>query len=328
MLACHQVYSWSWVDTNFEALELVLYTSESNAMKFKIDEDNLSQKFLNHGFDKDKATKLFAHGFQDKGTRFCADFISAYASSGWDINLICIDWQEYADADQWLYIRASNNAIKIGSKIGQEIISNLLIQKLNQNPSLIHAIGHSLGAHLAGNIGKNSGNQKIGRITGLDPARPFFENWADPKERLLKEDAEFVDVIHTNSGHLHEGCLSMPWSMGHVDFYPNGGKHMPGCVDKSPSRWNILMHYYNTVSDAVKYCSHVKVIHYYPESIKHRSNDKYFLSKKCGSFGKFKKNLCQDGDELPMGEALNGSMVQSGGKYYLKTGSSSPFNLS
>ena len=110
-------------------------------MNFKIDEDNLSQKFLNHGFDKNKATKLFAHGFQDRGTRFCADFISAYASSGWDVNLICIDWQEYSDADQWLYIRASNNAIKIGAKIGQKIISDLLIEELNQNPNLIHAIG-------------------------------------------------------------------------------------------------------------------------------------------------------------------------------------------
>ena len=121
----------------------------------------------------------------------------------------------------------------------------------------------------------------------------------------------------------------MPWSMGHVDFYPNGGKHMPGCVDKSPSQWNILMNYYKTVSDAVKYCSHNKVLFYYPESIKHRwSNDKYFLSKNCGSFGDFEKNLCQDGFELPMGEALTASMVQAGGKYFLKTGSSSPFNLS
>ena len=71
--------------------------------------------------------------------------VSAYASSGWDVNLICIDWQVYSDADQWLYIRASNNAIKIGAKIGQKIISDLLIEKLNQNPNLIHAIGTTLG---------------------------------------------------------------------------------------------------------------------------------------------------------------------------------------
>ena len=161
MLACHQVYSWSWVDTNFEELELVLYTSGSNAMNFKIDEDNLSQKFLNHGFDKNKATKLFAHGFQDRGTRFCADFISAYASSGWDVNLICIDWQEYSDADQWLYIRASNNAIKIGAKIGQKIISDLLIEKLNQNPNLIHSIG---------TVFKNHPKEDHGLYSSVDPS--------------------------------------------------------------------------------------------------------------------------------------------------------------
>ena len=335
MLAC-QVHSWwSWPslslpkqkDDDFSELELVLYTSGSNPMKFKIDDDNLSQKFLNHGFDEGKETKLFAHGFQDDGARFCADFISAYVSSGWNVNLVCIDWEEYADNDPYLYIRASNNAIKIGRKIGGKIISNLLIEDLNQNPNLIHAIGHSLGAHLVGNIGKNSGNQKIGRITGLDPARPYFENYADSKERLLKEDADFVDVIHTNSGDLHEGCLSMPWSMGHVDFYPNGGQHMPGCVDPSPSNWNIFRNFYSTVSSMVTACSHNKVLHYYSESIKHRSDNKYFLSKNCGSFSSFEKNLCQDGDELPMGEALTASMVQSEGKYYLETGSTSPFNL-
>jgi len=46
-----------------------------------------------------------------------------------------------------------------------------------------------------------------------------------PKERLDKEDATFVDVIHTETG--IQG-ISEP--IGHVDFYPNNGKSsQPGC---------------------------------------------------------------------------------------------------
>ena len=323
-------WPWLWKDNDLKELQLILYTSEENSFEFKIDDLNLSQKFLNHGFDNDKATKILAHGFWDSGPRFCADFIAAYAKSGWDVNLICIDWTAYADPDQCLYIRAVNNAIKIGKLIGQKIIFNLLIESLKTDPKAIHVIGHSLGAHLAGNIGKHSGDQKIGRITGLEPAQLFLENWAHYSKRLSREDADFVDVIHTNSGHLYEGCLSMPWTMGHVDFYPNGGKHQPGCVNKSPSPWiwHILMNYGQSLADMVTYCSHQRVYIYYVESIMHRSNDKYFLSKNCSSFDNFEKYLCEDGHELPMGEALKPSMVGTkGGKYFLKTRSSSPFNL-
>merc|ERR1711902_254061 len=50
---------------------------------------------------------------------------------------------------------------------------------------------------------------KVARVTGLDPAKPMFEA-ATEKGRIDKGDAEFVDIIHTNSGNLWDGCLSFP----------------------------------------------------------------------------------------------------------------------
>ena len=74
----------------------------------------------------------------------------------------------------------------------------------------IHLVGHSLGAHVVGFIAKtvqSMGLGKIKQITGLDPAYPFFELHG-PEGRIDKSDAEFVQIIHTNSGFLWDGCLS------------------------------------------------------------------------------------------------------------------------
>merc|ERR1712098_150565 len=70
---------------------------------------------------------------------------------------------------------------------------------------------------------------KISRMTGLDPAFPFFELQGS-EGRIDKSDAEFVQIVHTNSGFLWEGCLSFKEPLGHVDFYPGGGAHQPGCM--------------------------------------------------------------------------------------------------
>lgn len=60
---------------------------------------------------------------------------------------------------------------------------------------------------------------------GLDPARPAFEGSAGPDASLDKNDANFVDVIHSSAGTL--GYME---PIGDVDFYPNNGKaHQPGC---------------------------------------------------------------------------------------------------
>lgn len=58
---------------------------------------------------------------------------------------------------------------------------------------------------------------------GLDPAKPFFE-LTDRAGRLIKDDAELVDIIHTNAGYLGRTDL-----LGHVDFFPNGGTWQVGC---------------------------------------------------------------------------------------------------
>lgn len=65
----------------------------------------------------------------------------------------------------------------------------------------------------------------LSSLTGLDPARPMFEGSAGPESSLDKNDAEFVDVIHSSAGSL--GYME---PIGDVDFYPNNGKaHQPGC---------------------------------------------------------------------------------------------------
>lgn len=59
--------------------------------------------------------------------------------------------------------------------------------------------------------------------TGLDPAKPLFV-FAKNDRRLGKDDAEFVDVIHTDV--MQRGVLA---PAGHADFYVNGGFDQPGC---------------------------------------------------------------------------------------------------
>lgn len=56
----------------------------------------------------------------------------------------------------------------------------------------------------------------------MDPAGPLFY-LLNP--RLTSEDADFVDIIHTDAG-----FYGITLRSGHVDFYPNGGhRPQPGC---------------------------------------------------------------------------------------------------
>jgi pancreatic triacylglycerol lipase len=78
---------------------------------------------------------------------------------------------------------------------------------------MVHLLGHSLGAHTVGYAGERITG--LGRITGLDPAEPYFQ-YMPPHVRLDPTDAKFVDAIHTDTRTilLLGEFLSKPHSKG------------------------------------------------------------------------------------------------------------------
>ena len=62
----------------------------------------------------------------------------------------------------------------------------------------------------------------------MDPAGPNFVDKGS-NDRLSKNDASWVDNIHTNGG-SGLPSLGIYEAIGHADFYPNGGRSQPGCL--------------------------------------------------------------------------------------------------
>lgn len=61
-------------------------------------------------------------------------------------------------------------------------------------------------------------------LSGLDPAFPLYI-FQGARGHLVKGDAKFVDVIHTDGG-----VFGFPNAIGDADFFPNGGTALqPGC---------------------------------------------------------------------------------------------------
>lgn len=66
-------------------------------------------------------------------------------------------------------------------------------------------------------------------LPGMDPAGPYFQ-WMPTFVRLDPSDATLVDIIHSNGvANFALGGWGSSQPMGHLDFYPNGGAHQPGC---------------------------------------------------------------------------------------------------
>ncbi|ESO92956.1 hypothetical protein LOTGIDRAFT_145406 [Lottia gigantea] len=211
---------------NFD-VDFWLYTKGNKDSAETISTTNLGSRFISGA-----KTIFVIHGYLNTGTQsWIAPMKNALLALPDSLNVIVVNWKDGAFST---YAQSADNTKTVGRKAGD------LIKALKESKGMdyddFHVIGHSLGAHAAGFTGKRITDltgSKIGRITGLDPAGYNFAI-ADEANRLAKEDGAFVDVMHTNTVKNNSETVYILISafgtpIGHVDFYPNGGRSQPGC---------------------------------------------------------------------------------------------------
>jgi pimeloyl-ACP methyl ester carboxylesterase len=174
----------------------------------------INADILGETYDATKETKFIVHGFLHNAIKvWVIDLKNALLEAG-DFNVITVDWSR---GNGLPYTQATANTQVTGAEIAKLISS--MVNKRNARPRDFHCIGHSLGSHVCGYAGARIPG--MGRISGLDPAGPYFEN-TPAIVRLDPTDALFVDALHSDgTANLLLG-LGMMQDIGHVDFYPNG----------------------------------------------------------------------------------------------------------
>lgn len=168
------------------------------------------------------------------------------------------------------------------------------------------------------------------RITGLDPAGLLFS--PNSSVFLTKEDAEFVDVIHTDGG-----VYGTSEALASADFYPNGGVRVqPGC-----SAWtfafsltlNGALSYFFHGTKSIFYdfifgvdlCSHKRSVAYWCESVRNRNTTAAFYGEKRWSNNDTRNSILdQEADVVRMGIECPPTAT---GRYFLNTNSNSPYSL-
>lgn len=224
--------------------------------------------------------------------------------------VIKVDWKN--GANSVYYPNSAANTRTVGAEIA------LITKRLSAEVAYVEpwCIGFSLGSHVCGFAGKHT---TLSRITGLDPAGPWFAKY-DPVARLNRDSAKFVDVIHTDGGGL-AAYYGMMTPSGHVDFYPNGGRDQPGCWTELPKPGAEVKASPETIS-AIN-CSHSRAYKFFMESF----DGCFVATQKCTDTDKIPKKNCSPcvGSGCPRMGYYADHTPSNTGLYYLETRSKSPY---
>lgn len=274
--------------------------------------DIITYQSIGSYYDPLKPTKFIVHGFLHNAIKdWVIDIKNSLLREG-DYNVIGVDWSK---GNGPLYTQATANTQVVGAEIARFV--NRMVLRHGSKASDFHIIGHSLGSHVAGYAGKRI--EGLGRITGLDPAGPYFEN-TDVIVRLDSSDALFVDVIHSDgAAHLQLG-LGLMQPLGHVDFYPNGGKDQPDCPATSGkilgAFFGALLLSEDILTDTTA-CSHMASVYFFIDSINNKECT--YHGFQCPSYKDFEDGKCT---RCSKGCNRKGHLASSDndfGSLYLKT---------
>ncbi|XP_068114642.1 pancreatic lipase-related protein 2-like isoform X2 [Hyperolius riggenbachi] len=274
-------------------------------------------------FNSSRKTIFIIHGFLEMGDKkWLVDMCKALLQVS-DVNCFCVDWK---GGSMPPYSQAANNVRVVGAEIAT--FFKYLVETIDYTLSDVYLIGHSLGAQVAGEAGKRQ--RGIGRITGLDPAGPYFSR-TPPEVCLDKTDALFVDAIHTNAvsiGPLGFGGFGVDHPDGNADFFPSGGKHQPGCGKISVIHGNLD----KLVEDAMQaidiICNHHRSVEFFTASI---LNPGGFIAYPAPSYQAFQEGAglpCVQGGCNAMGyytQYERNTDITTSQTYYLNTGDPSNF---
>ncbi|KAG4068122.1 hypothetical protein HA402_001547 [Bradysia odoriphaga] len=198
-----------------EDIDFVMYTPKQRRGKLinPLDPDSLRRaKFKSY-----EETAFIVHGFNgshvDRHMRYLRD---AYLSR--KFNVVMVSWTRLTYYP--CYLSALSNTKLVGQCAAQVYA---FLTHHGQDNKQITCVGHSLGAHICGMVTTHLTTRQH-KIIGLDPAKPLIERQAPRSYRLTRDDADVVQVIHTNSGGLGQVSFS-----GSLDLCINGGKQQPFC---------------------------------------------------------------------------------------------------
>lgn len=317
------------------AVRYAAFTRRNRNIPVMLHADSI-EKIQNANFNPSGPFYFISHGFLEGGHKpwiqHMADSLLSLEGND-DATVIVVDWR---GGSQPPYGQAVANIRLIGAMTAHLIHNVYEILKLPHIDNF-HFIGHSLGAHLGGYCGhelQKNFNLKLGRITGLDPAAPYFSKTVT-LVRLDRSDAKYVDIIHSNAMPLYFSGFGISEAIGHVDFFPNGGSTQPGCKKADSGYQAITNEMYQQIAKSVG-CNHERSYEYFIESI---APSCPFMGVQCESYEALEAGNCTRCDHkhycIPMGyhsydiykRLQMGGLVDTNSNIalYSMTGSSKPY---
>ncbi|XP_072742663.1 phospholipase A1-like [Anoplolepis gracilipes] len=203
------------------SMSMVLYNNDN------LEGKNIGVSESCDNVNTSKPIVFIVHGFiSDANSTYTYELAKQMVKNNYTV--FSLDWSNAACKNGIPVLKlleypvAVKNTREIGKLMAKYVIQ--LIDECKIPLDKITFVGHSLGAHVCGFAAKHIQEETsytIVRIFGADPAAPLFAtNCCD--ERLCKTDAINVIVLHTS-------ILGIPYCMGRIDLWFNGGKKQPDC---------------------------------------------------------------------------------------------------